>query len=222
MNRSSLPIAVALALSGGMLLTACGGGGSDDGDKIQPPATTAAAPTTTAATPSPTPSQAGGPGAPTFDLPSDITADFKGFDSGPKNKAVLQDASYAAKAVLELEARTNTKVTPNFARFFTGERGAAYADSLISQGKDGNVITGTYHYYKPVVKSVAGGNLSVRYCEDQRKAYAKNAKTGKVNVTTPSLSDFRLWTLLMTKSSTGEWQVFDHTWVKGAKQCEVA
>ncbi|GAA1313374.1 lipoprotein [Planotetraspora silvatica] len=221
MNRSSLPIAVALALSGGMLLTACGGGGSDDGDKIQPPATTAAAPTITAATPAPTATQAAAANAPKFDLPSDITADFKGFDSDPKNKAVLQDASYAAKAVLELEARTNTKVTPNFARFFTGERGAAYADSLISQGKDGNVITGTYHYYKPVVKSVAGGNLSVRYCEDQRKAYAKNVKTGKVNVTTPSLSDFRLWTLLMTKSSTGEWQVFDHTWVKGAKQCEV-
>ena len=121
-----------------------------------------------------------------------------------------------------LESKPVTKVTPNFARFFIGARGASYADSLISQGKDGTVITGTYRYYDPVVKSLPGGNLSVQYCEDQRKAYAKDAKTGKVYVTTPSPSDFRRWTLLMAKSPSGEWHVFDHAWLKGAKQCEVA
>lgn len=220
MTRSSLPIAVALAVSAGLLLTACGGGGSDGSDKIQPPPQ--AAPTTTTASTTPSPTEAAGPGAPTFALPPDITADFKGFDSDAKNKVVLQDARYAAQSVLELEAKTHTKVTPNFARFFTGERGAAYADSLIGQGKDGAVITGIYRYYNPVVKSLPGGNLSVQYCEDQRKAYAKDGKTGKVDVTTPSPSDFRQWTLLMAKSPSGEWHVFDHAWIKGAKQCAVA
>jgi hypothetical protein len=217
-TRSFLPTAVALAVSAGLLLTACGGGGSAS-DKIQPSATSAAPTTTTA---SPTPTDVAVAGAPTFALPPDILVDFKGFDSDATHKAVLQDATYAAKSVLELEAKVYTKVTPNFARFFTGERGAAYADSLISQGKGGGVITGTYRYYSPVVKPVQGGSLSVQYCEDQRKAYAKDSKTGKVTVTTPSLSDFRQWTLLMSKSPSGEWHVFDHSWVKGATQCEVA
>ncbi|SFF69566.1 hypothetical protein SAMN05216251_124136 [Actinacidiphila alni] len=222
MTRSSLPIAVALAAAAGLLLTACGGGGSDSSDKIQPSqtATTSAAPVTT--TPSPT--QAAGPGAPKFDLPSDIKVDFKGFDdSDPTKKAALQDATYAAQSVLELEAKAHSKVTPNFSRFWTGGTGAAFADSLMSQitGKGG--ITGTYHYYNPVVKTLTdSGNLSVVYCEDQRKAYSKDSATGKVKTTTPSPSDFRQWNLQMTKSASGEWHVFDHKWLKGAKQCQVA
>ncbi|HEY5836195.1 hypothetical protein [Streptomyces sp.] len=222
MTRSSLSIAVASAMSAGLLLTACGGGGSDTSDKIQPSATAATAPTASAsATPSAT--QAAGRGAPTFDLPSDITVDFKGFDSSdPEKKAALTDATYAARAVIEFEAKVYTKETPNFKRFWTGVHGAEFADSIISQAKDGAVVTGSFHYYSPVVKSIATGNLSVQYCEDQRKAYSKDSKTGEVNVTTPSLSDFMAWNLLMTKGPTGEWQVFDHTWVQGAKQCQVA
>ncbi|MFJ2636629.1 hypothetical protein ACIO6U_32400 [Streptomyces sp. NPDC087422] len=222
MTRSSLPIAVALAASAGLLLTACGGGGSDSSDKIQPSGTvTTAAPTATTASPT----QAAGPNAPKFDLPSGITTDFKGFDSSdPKKQAILSSAKYAALSILEFEAKVYTKETPNFKRFWTGAHGATFADSIISQGKDGSVITGDYPYYNAVVKTLQGGtgNVSVQYCEDQRKAYAKDSKTGKVTVTTPSLSDFRLWTLLMTKSPSGEWTVFDHTWVQGAKQCQVA
>ncbi|WNI16985.1 hypothetical protein [Actinacidiphila sp. ITFR-21] len=220
MTRSSLPIAVPLAAVAALLLTACGAGASDTSDKIQPPPP----PRTTTPPPPAAPTTAGAavPDAPTFALPPDITVEFKGFDGTAENKAVLQDAVYAAKSVLELEARTRSKATSNFARFFTGERGAAYADALIGQGKDGGVITGTYRYYSSAVKPLQGGNLQVQYCEDQRKAYAKDSKTGKVGVTTPSASDFRLWTLLMSKSPSGEWHVYDHTWIKGAKQCEVA
>ncbi|WP_329134810.1 hypothetical protein OG552_19960 [Streptomyces sp. NBC_01476] len=221
MTRSSLPIAVAFAASAGLLLTACGGGGSDSADKIQPSATTAAAPTTTSSTPTPTPPT--GPDAPKFNLPPDLTVEFTGFDSAKaEDKLVLQDASYAAKSVLELEVQPRTKVTPNFSRFWTGERGASYADSLISQIKGGTVITGVYRYYNPVVKSVQGGAMQVTYCEDQRKAYSKDFTTGRVHVTSPSPSDFRQWTLLMSKSSSGEWQAFDHSWLKGAKQCAVS
>jgi len=218
-TRTSLPIAVALAASAGLLLTACGGSGSSS-DKISSSPTTPAtsAPTTTAS-----PTQAAGPNAPKFDLPSDITTDFKGFTSDdPKKQAILTDAKYAALAILEFEAKVNTKETPNFKRFWTGPNGAAFADSIISQFKDGSIITGSYPYYNPVVRTLQNGNVSVQYCEDQRKAYAKNSKTGKVTVTQPSLSDFRAWTLLMTKGSSGEWTVFDHKWLQGAKQCQVA
>ncbi|MEC3995982.1 hypothetical protein VSR01_21645 [Actinacidiphila sp. DG2A-62] len=163
------------------------------------------------------------PKAPTFALPPDITTDFRGFTSSdPKQQAILTDARYAATAVLEFEAKIYTKETPNFKRFWTGEHGAEFADSIIAQGKDGSVITGSYPYYNPVVKPFSNGNVSVRYCEDQRKAYAKDSKTGTVTVTTPSLSDFRLWTLLMMKSPSGDWTVYHHSWVQGAKQCQVA
>jgi len=70
---------------------------------------------------------------------------FDGFDStDPTKKAVLTDATYAMQAVIELEAKTYTKVTPNFSRFFTGSFGAEYADSLLSQGAGGKVVTGIF------------------------------------------------------------------------------
>jgi len=148
---------------------------------------------------------------------------FEGFDStDPTKKALLTDATYAATAIIEFEAKTYTTETANFKRFWTGAKGAEYADSIISQGKDGNVITGTYHYYQPVTTALATGNVSVNYCEDQREGYLKDPSTGKVFVTTPSLNDFRLWTLDMTKGAAGDWQVYGYKWVKGAKSCETA
>jgi hypothetical protein len=212
-------MAAVVAVASGLLLTACGSG-SGTSDKIQQSPTTAAAPTRTSATAPAT--QAAGPDAPSFAFPSGITVKFDDFDSSdPTKKAVLQDATYAADAVIEFEAKLYTKEPANFARFWTGDRGAQFADSIISQGKDGTVVTGAFHYYDPVVKSVGGGTMQVQYCEDQRKAYGKDVKTGKVDVTTPSLDDFNLWTLEMAKSPSGEWHAFDHKWVEGAKQCEL-
>jgi hypothetical protein len=121
--------------------------------------------------------QAPGPDAPKFDLPSGPTADFQGFKNGDANtQAVLTDATYAATvtAILELQGKTYTTETPNFKRFWSGAKGTGYADTIISEGRDGNVITGAHRYYKPVVKSLQGGNVSVQYCEDQRKGYLKD------------------------------------------------
>jgi hypothetical protein len=204
-----------------MLLTACGGGGSDDGDKIQPPATTAAAPTTTAATPSPTATQAAAANAPKFALPSDLTVDIQGFDSADSSKKdLLRDAGYAITSLLEAEAGHQTTETANFKRYWTGPRGAEYADTIIARIKSGKLITGTYRYYAPTVKPGASGAQVVAYCEDQRKAYDKDAKTGKAAVTTPSLSDYRSWSLVMRKGTAGNWQVTNFDWAKGAKTCQ--
>ncbi|SEO37407.1 hypothetical protein [Actinacidiphila rubida] len=219
MTRTSLPLAVALAASAGLLLSACGGGGSNS-DKIQSSATTpTSAPATTAS-----PTQAASPNAPKFDLPPDIIIDFKGFDStDPKWKDPLRDAQYVATAILEAQSKIRTSETPNVKRYFNGLQGAKFADSVIAYGKSGNVATGTYHYYKPSVKdNGAGGTVTVTYCEDQRKAYDKNAKTGKVHVTTPSLSDFRAWNFGMAKDAAGDWQVYQYKWLQGAQQCQVA
>jgi hypothetical protein len=220
-SRTTLPTATAVAttaLTAALLLTACSSNSSTNSDKITTSPATPTASTTTSAPPT----QSSAPGAPHFDIPSDIAVQFEGFDSSdPTKKAALTDATYAAQAVIEFEAKVYTKEPANFKRFWNGEKGAEYADSIISQAKGGSVVTGTFRYYDPVVKSVADGNLEVRYCEDQRKAYSKDSKTGKVNVTTPSPEDFNLWTLVMSKDATGEWHVFNHTWVQGAKQCQV-
>ena len=98
MTRSALPLAV--TVSAALLLTACGGGTSKDSAKPHPPQT----PSTSVTSASPTATQAAGPGAPTFALPSGVKVDFSGFDGTGTNKAVLQDATYAATAVVETEA----------------------------------------------------------------------------------------------------------------------
>jgi len=72
------------------------------------------------------------------------------------------------------------------------------------------------------VTSIVEGNRQVKVCEDQRKGYAKDSKTGAVSVTTPSLNDFEQWTLMMTKSTSGEWQVFRSDWVQGVKSCQLS
>ncbi|MFC4030140.1 hypothetical protein ACFO3J_01485 [Streptomyces polygonati] len=222
MTRSSLPIAVALAASAGLLLTACGGGGSDGSDPIQPSVTSA--PATAAASTAPPPTTPAGPAAPHFALPSDVTIDFSAFTgSDTSQKSILQDATYAATAVVETEALGHPTETPNFKRFFTGVHGAELADQLISYGKAGKVATGAFRYYAPqVTVNKAADSVTVAFCEDQSKAYDKDLKTGKVNVTTPSLNSFSLWTYVMSKGSTGDWQVFDYKWVQGVEKCQTA
>lgn len=218
-TRTTLPAAVALAASTALLLTACGGGGPDSSDKVHSSAVgTPDAPTTSASS-----TRSAEPGAPKFDLPPDVRIEFAGFDAGgAKDKDVMRDAGYAITALLEAEATVHAEETPNFKRYWTGAPGATYADTIIARGRQGKVITGTYRYYSPRVTANAQGAQVVSYCEDQRKAYAKDARTGKVTVTTPSLSDFRSWSLVMSRNSTGGWQVANYTWHQGARNCQVA
>ena len=222
MTRTSLPIAVAVAVSAGLMLTACGGGGSSNSDKIS--SSDPASPTATATSASPAPTKPAGPGAPSFDLPGDVKIDFAGFTStDPMNKAVLQDATYAATSVVETEALGKLKETPNLKRYFPGEHGAQLADQLISYAKTGKVATGTFRYYHPnVTVNKQAGSVTVGFCEDQRKAYDKDPKTGKVTVTSPSLQSFNSWTYVMSKTASGEWQVFNYSWIHGVKKCQVA
>jgi len=220
-TRTSLPIAVALAASAGLLLSACGGGGSSS-DKIQSSASTPTSAPTTSASASPT--QAAGPDAPKFDLPPDVKIDFQGFTSSDATKVeVLRDATYAATAVVETEALGKKSETPNLKRFFPSEHGAELADQLISYAKSGKVATGTFRYYNPKVTVNKGaGSVTVGFCEDQRKAYDKDIKTGKVTITQPSLKSFNSWTYVMGKSASGEWTVFSYSWNHGVAKCQVA
>ncbi|MBD0740047.1 hypothetical protein [Streptomyces sp. CBMA29] len=216
MTRSSLPIAVALAASAGLLLTACGGGGSDSSDKIQPSATvTTAAPTATSASPT----QAAGPNAPKFDLPSDAKAEFSGFDtSDVEKKDVLRDVKNAILTIQEAEA-VGKGNTPNIKRYFAPVQAATLSDMAIAYRKSGYTITGTVKDYRPTVKFDASDRAQVTYCEDQSHAYDKLISTGEVQKSTPSVKDYSLWRMGLAKNAAGDWQVTDYSQQKGVSKC---
>ncbi|MFJ5614121.1 hypothetical protein ACIQCJ_32680 [Streptomyces sp. NPDC093221] len=214
MTRSSLPIAVALAASAGLLLTACGGGGSDSSDKIQPSGTvTTAAPTATTASPT----QAAN--APTFDLPSDAKAEFTGFDaSDGAKKDVLRDVKNAILTIQEAEALGKGN-TPNIKRYFMPIQAATLSDMAIAYRKSGYTITGTVKDYRPTVKFDASDRAQVTYCEDQSHAYDKLISTGEVQRSTPSVKDYSLWRMGLVKNEAGDWRVADYSQQKGVSKC---
>ncbi|MCZ4101522.1 hypothetical protein G3I60_10415 [Streptomyces sp. SID13666] len=217
MTRSTPPIAAALATATALALalTACGSDAKPS-DKISGVPTTA--PTTAPTTPS---ASAPEPGAPTFKLPADVKVKIDGFEStDATKKAVLRDTSYAITAILEAEAMASDKETPNFKRYFTGLHGAEFADTIIKYGKDGNVITGSYRYYKPTANVTNASSATATYCEDQRNGYDKDRKTGKVKKNAPSPQDYSLWSLVLAKGTTGDWQVFSYDVKEGAKECQ--
>ncbi|MEU8589100.1 hypothetical protein AB0C59_19165 [Streptomyces sp. NPDC048664] len=217
MTTRTLTAAAVLVAASAMLLTACGGGNTSP-DAIKgaetgnPTSGTPSGPATTGAP--------RGAGAPDFALPSDVKVQLEGFtNSDPDKGPVLRDTSYAITAILEAEVKGSGN-TPNFTRFWTGLKGAEYADTLNKWAKSGMSVTGTYHYYEPAVR-VANGTATVTYCEDQRKGYAKVRKTGQVKVTTPSAKDFTQWSLGLAKAENGEWHVVDYKTLQGAKACQV-
>jgi hypothetical protein len=216
--RSSLPVAVALAAAGGLLLTACGGGGSDSSDKIAtsaPPATSAA-PTTTAA-----PTAPAGPKAPTFALPPDAKVEFEGFeDPDAAKQSVLRDVKNVIMTMQEAEGEGKGS-TPNIKRYFTQLQGAKFSDDVIAYRKQGLTITGTVKDYRPIVSFDAKDRAQVSYCEDESKAFDKVIATGQVRRTSPSLKDFSLWHMGLSKNAAGDWQLVDYSQQKGVGKCAV-
>ncbi|MDJ0342839.1 hypothetical protein QMK19_23325 [Streptomyces sp. H10-C2] len=216
-THRTLPVGAALVVATTLALTGCA---SSDKASGKHPAATTIAPSASAAIPSASATDAG---APKFDLPPDVHVVIDGFDSNdPTKKAALRDTSYAINAVLEAESRIIVKETPNFARYFTGLQGAQFADTIIEEARTGEIITGTYRYYQSTVKIVNAGVTNVAYCEDQRKGFSKVAKTGRVLMTTPSLQDFRRWSMTLVQNTAGDWQVLRYTWTLGAKECQIA
>jgi hypothetical protein len=210
-----MPTAIALTATAALLLTACGGSGDDSSDKIAG----AGSESSKSASPSASVSASSGTGTPSFDLPSDVKVNFERFKSSDASKqAVLRDTSYAILAWTEGKA-TGNGTSANIKRYWAGLHGAEVSDSIIKYGKSGKTITGTYREYQPTVSLSGKNGASVTFCEDQSKAYSKNRKTGKIDVTSPSSLDYSLWAMGLAKSSAGDWQVVSYTYTEGAKQC---
>ncbi|MFF7197231.1 hypothetical protein ACFZAM_26430 [Streptomyces sp. NPDC008079] len=220
MTRSSLPIAVALAASAGLLLTACGGGGSDSSDKIQPSETvTTAAPTATTASPT----QAAGDGVnrPSTELPKDLTMAFEWPKTGDATKdAVLNDGEQYLRALKRASARDDLK-DPAY-QFYSRNAALTYAHDQIKANVDGGFApTGEDHYYSAKVSIVRSGSATLSFCRDQSKVFSKKVKTGEVLRSAPNDDSFILYNLLLTKdaASNGVWQSSQITVIEGAKQC---
>ncbi|MGW1216248.1 hypothetical protein ACWD5F_42115 [Streptomyces sp. NPDC002499] len=215
MKRRTLPTAVALAAATGLLLTACGGGddSSKANDKI------AGADEGGSSSPSPSASAAADKDAPTFDLPSDITVAVERKTTGDATKdAVLRDVAYSAQARLEAFAKGEGQAA-NMNRYFAADALTYWNEQISANKKKGLTNTGSYRYYDFQVLDLKGKTAAARYCEDQRKGFAKEIKSGKVLRTQPSNKDFIQVTLQMAQDSRGDWQARQVSWKTEVAEC---
>ncbi|MFW6695312.1 hypothetical protein [Streptomyces sp. MAR4 CNX-425] len=202
--------AAAAAAAAALLLTGCGGDdGGSSGDEIEGAQPGSAEPS---AEPSPD-----GPGAPEFDLPADVEVEVSEDATGDgKKDAILRDHGYALMA--QQEAYAATEATENFERYWAGEAAATFEADFAEYRKDGVTITGLDTFYFREVTSLTGGRAVVAYCEDQSKAYLKDAESGKVDKTPVTLNSYIDARATMEKSGDG-WKVVDYQATRGSKEC---
>lgn len=212
MARRTLTIAIALAPAAALLLTACGAGTATKTSPI-----TGAAPASSAPA-SPTPATTTPPGAPRITLPADVTVQIT--DPAPTNAATNSAVSGLKYAILALRdgfSQDNGQAA-SMLRSYALNAGVFWAKRIQTSKNEGRTITGTYRYYDLSVHLNSADTAGATFCEDQRQAFSKNIKTGKVYRTTPSNSDFYRFTAHLTKKS-GAWQISDESWVQGDKSC---
>ncbi|MFG2788724.1 hypothetical protein [Streptomyces sp. NPDC048419] len=216
MNRPARLATAVLTASAALLLTACGSGGGDgsSSDKIK------GADTGRSSSPSPSVSASAGKNAPNFALPSDIKVTVERQPTGDATKdAILRDLAYSAQSNLEAFAKGNGR-TVNMNRYFAVPALTYWGNRVAKVKKDGLTITGDYRFYDFEVTDVANNKSAAgRYCEDQRKAYGKEIKTGKELRTKPSDKDFILNTFQVAKDTRGDWQVVQQSWKKADPSC---
>lgn len=212
-SRATSLSAAALVAAGAIALTACGGSGGSGGDKI----TDAPSTTSTAATPTTAPPTTAAPaGAPQIKLPADVKVEITD-PSGADSDPAVAGLKYAILALRDGYAQGSGTV-PSMLHSY-GMQAGLYWSKLISQFKgEGKTITGTYRYYDLKVTRTSATSRAATYCEDQRQAYAKVIKTGKVLRTTPSKDDFFLNTVQLVEDK-GVWKVNNVVWTKGDPSC---
>lgn len=216
MTRTSLPIAVAVAVSAGLMLTACGGGGSSNSDKISSDPTTASTSASPTATPSATASD--GVKRPSTALPKDLTMVFDWPKTGDTTKdAVLNDGEQYIRGYTRAAAAHNLK-DPAY-QFYSRDDAFTYARGQITENiKSDLAPTGIDSYYSATVGNVKNGSATLSFCEDQSKNYSKEVKTGKVLVTKPSITDYFQYNLLLFKDqSNGIWEATKITVLEAPK-----
>ncbi|MEU4932752.1 hypothetical protein AB0G54_40740 [Streptomyces yokosukanensis] len=216
-RRPTLLAAAALTAVAALSLSACGSGddGSKSNDKIAGADTgdqssASASPSSSASTPS---------DRPDIKLPSDLTMTFEGEKTGDSVKdAVLADSAERMRAVNAAIAGTDPK--EEGIDFYNSGKALEAAVTWVGKFKKASLgITGTFRYYDRIVTLDGSKTASVVFCADESKGYAKDLKTGKPKVTTPSDQDFILYNTRLEKSGDGVWQTTGIVSTAGAKQC---
>ncbi len=223
MKRRSLPVAAALTATAALLLTACGSGDdkSSANDKIAGAEQSTATPTKSAG-PSATAAAEDKPDGVDVSVPKDMNLVFDWDKPANKNEAAAMDdaANYIRAIYHGVDKRTadDAAVTT----YSTGG-GLTYAKTQIESRLKGDwTATGTRRQYQATARSASNGNaVEVAFCVDSSKFYGKEVKTGKVLKTTPSISDFAYFKIIMVKFPTGDslWQASKVFVETKAEQC---
>jgi hypothetical protein len=216
-RRPTVLAAAALTAVAALSLSACGSGddsskdndktaGADTGDKSSASASPSAFTSTTA-------------DRPEIKLPSDLTMKFEGEKTGDSVKdAVLSDSAERMRAVNAAIAGTDPK--EEAIGFYNSGKALEAAVTWVGKFKKASLgITGTIRYYDRTVTLQGSKTASVVFCADESKGYAKELKTGKAKVTTPSDEDFILYNTRLQKNSDGVWQTTGIVSTAGVKQC---
>ncbi|MFJ8940803.1 hypothetical protein ACIRL0_34695 [Streptomyces sp. NPDC102365] len=215
-RRPTLLAAITLTAAAALTLSACGGDSDPkdkDSDKI------AGADTGDKKSASPTASASAAAGRPKIELPSDLTMTFEGGKTGDSVKdAVLDDSAERMRSVNAAIAGTDPK--NEALGFYNSGRALEAAVSWVGKFEDAGLgITGKVRYFDRTVTLDGSKAASVLFCADESKGYAKDLKTGKAKVTTPSNDDFILYNTRLEKNSEGVWQTTRIVSTAGAKKC---
>ncbi|GGS77044.1 hypothetical protein [Streptomyces violaceus] len=213
-RRPTLLAALTLTAAAALTLSACG---SDDSSKSKNNDKIAGA-DAGAGNASASESAPQAAGRPKIKLPSDLTMTFEGGKTGDAVKdAVLADNAERMRSVNAAIAGTDPKAEA--LNFYNTGRALEAAAVWVEKFKKANLgITGTIRYYDRTV-TVDGKAASVLFCADESKGYAKDLKTNKPKVTTPSDEDFILYNTRLEKNGNGVWQTTRIVSTAGAKQC---
>ncbi|MDF9813827.1 hypothetical protein [Streptomyces sp. SPB162] len=212
---------LALFLTLTLTLTACGGSdtsASDKGTTAPGPATSmasASAPASVTASASPT----GSVQRPVTTLPGDVKEFFEGSRTGDARKdAILADNAQAITGV-DAAIVAGKPNAPAVGFYYEGEAAAATSQWIQSFLDHKLSITGTVRYFHRKVTLRTDGSASLVYCGDESKAFNKDRKTGKVDVTPVTKNSYVVYNTLLEKNKQGIWQTVKILSQRGAAQC---
>ncbi|MEV6792754.1 hypothetical protein AB0M87_12265 [Streptomyces sp. NPDC051320] len=203
MARRTPITAAALALSAGLLLTACGGGSDDSSsDKIK------GADDAPSKTPTASASTSSDAARPKIEIPKSFQLNFQGWTSDDSDEqAVLDDGKEQVRA--GYAAITANDPHASYLVFYDTDAGLSQDRKWIKTYTDKDL---TVIGKAPVFDAKAtllGSNKSratLSYCMDESKAYSKNRKTGKTEGNPAGTDPEVFYTATLQKSDKGVWQ----------------
>ncbi|MBV9024988.1 MAG: hypothetical protein JO362_14635 [Streptomycetaceae bacterium] len=212
MTTRTLTAAATLVTAAGLLMTGCSSSGDQSSGPIKGVQT--AAPSSAA------PSALSSTQRPKITLPSDLHLVFEGDKTGNSTKdAVLYDNEQFIEATHQAIARSN----PNDTAYQSYAEGPAGADTYkwIKTFVDAHMrSTGTARYYDREVMIGGDGSATISYCEDESKAYGKDLKSGKVEVTPATTNSYVYYAGSVKRNSKGIWVAEQMTSQRGAVKCQ--